>query len=131
MAPLNQISGYLSAQRQAVNLFIVDPRTNYFPIQYRKGMDSSSYVRYSEVQDKGEVKRIYGKRIADYTPETGGYIDYVLLWQVVDAQRAGDDVTELFRWLSANYDLVFTSATGRLDVYHRKKGSNHDIIGTK
>lgn len=131
VAPFNQISGYLSAQRQAVNLLMVDPRTNYFPIQYREGLDSFSYMRYSEVRDKGEYKRIYGKKIADYAPETGGHIDYVLLWQVADAQRAGDDVTDLFRWLSVNYDRVFTSVSGRLDVYRRKEGANHEIIGTK
>lgn len=131
IAPFNQISGYVSAQRQAVNLFIVDPRTNYFPIQYRKGVDSLPYLRYSEVRDKGESKRVYGRKLADYDRETGSHIDYVLLWQVVDGQRAGDDVTDLFRWLSTNYDLVFTSATGRLDVYRRKEEANHAIVGTK
>jgi hypothetical protein len=94
-------------------------------------MDSSSYLRYSKAQGNGVYKGIYGKNIANYAMETGGRIDYVLLWQSADAQRAGDDLTDLFRWLSANYDLAFTSATRRLEVYRRKEGADHETIGTK
>ena len=116
IAPFTHFSGYLSAQQHLVNLYSVDPHTNYFPIQYRAGLDPWPYLRPS----LSEGKRIFGEKIAEYTEQTPGRIDYVLLWQLPDAWSVGDDPTPLLRWLSTNYDLIFTSTARRLHVYRRK-----------
>jgi len=116
IAPFTHFSGYLSAQQHLANLYIIDPHTNYFPIQYRAGLDAWPYLRPS----LSEGKVIWGVKIAEYAEQTPGRIDYVLLWQLPDAWSVGDDPTPLLRWLSTNYELIFTSTARRLQVYRRK-----------
>jgi hypothetical protein len=116
IAPFTHFSGYLSAQQHLVNLYIHGPQTNYFPIQYRAGLAARPYL----LPSLSEGKRIFGEKIAEYTEQTPGRIDYVLLWQLPDAWSVGDDPTPLLRWLSANYELIFTSTARRLQVYRRK-----------
>jgi hypothetical protein len=116
IVPFTSFSGYLSAQRHLVNLYLNDPHHNIFPIQYRTGLDAWPYIRAS----RSEGKYIFGEKIAEYAEQTPGRIDYVLLWQLSDAWSVGDDPTPLLRWLSTNYELIFTSTARQLQVYRRK-----------
>src|SRR5262249_30833871 len=42
--PFRHLSGYISAQRQLVNLYLIDPHTDTFPIRYRDGLDPYPYL---------------------------------------------------------------------------------------
>jgi hypothetical protein len=115
-APLRQLSGYISAQQQLVNLSVVDPHTDYFPIRYRQNLNAFPYLQQTETKKK----RLWGEKISDYPSQTGGHIDYVLLWGIADAWRNGEDATPLVKWLAEKYERIFTSVTTRLQVYRRK-----------
>jgi hypothetical protein len=126
MTPFLHFSGYLSAQQRLVNLYLIDPHTDYFPIRYRDGTDVHSYVQFDEIEEHGARRRVYGKKLSNYEGDTGDHIDYVLLWRISDATREGHDLNPLLVWLCANYDKVFTSSGGQLEVYRRKELDNTD-----
>jgi hypothetical protein len=114
--PLLNLSGYISAQRHLVNLYLPAPNTNYFPIRYRKQLNAMRYLRTNDLTGT----RVWVERIGDYAKETGGHIDYVLLWRVSDAWNRGEDTGRLFGLLAENYEIIFTSATNQLHLYRRK-----------
>jgi hypothetical protein len=114
--PLLNLSGYISAERNSVNLFLPAPHTNYFPIRYLPHLNAARYLRTEDVRGT----RVWVQRIGDYARETGGRIDYVLLWRVSDAWNRGENTAHLFGWLAENYELIFTSATNQLHLYRHK-----------
>jgi hypothetical protein len=114
--PFLNLSGYISAQRNLVNLFLPAPHTNYFPIRYRPELNAARYLRIEDI----EGTRIWVQGIGDYSRDTGGQIDYVLLWRVADAWERGEDTTELFGCLTENYELIFTSARNQLHLYRHR-----------
>jgi hypothetical protein len=114
--PFLNLSGYISAERKSVNLFLPAPHTNYFPIRYRPELNAARYLR---IEDIGET-RVWVQGIGDYARETGGHIDYVLLWRISDALERGEDTADLLAWLAENYELIFTSATNQLHLYRHK-----------
>jgi hypothetical protein len=116
ISPFAHLSGYIAAQQHVVNLFNYSAHTNYFPIRYRDQLDPIPYLR-----NQIEGKRVWGVNIADYARQTGGHIDYVLLWGIADAWHNGEDTDSLLKWLAAEYDLIFTSPQrGLLQIYQRK-----------
>jgi hypothetical protein len=115
--PFLNLSGYISAQRNSVNLLLPAPHTNYFPIRYRPQLNAARYLRNEDVGGT----RVWVQGIGDYARETGGHIDYVLLWRVSDALERGEDTAHLFSWLAENYELTFTSARGQLHLYRHKR----------
>ena len=120
--PFLNLSGYISAERKSVNLFLPAPHTNYFPIRYRPELNAARYLR---IEDIGET-RVWVQGIGEYATETGGHIDYVLLWRVSDALERGEDTADLLAWLAENYELIFTSATNQLHLYRHKNVSSLD-----
>jgi hypothetical protein len=124
ISPLSHLSGYIAAQRHLVSLSNDQAHTNYFPVRYHYHMDPSPYTVVTEV----EGRREWGRNLAGYDDATGGSIDYVLLWNIADAWRRGEDTTRLMAWLSESYTLILTSATGELRLYqkrlHQKTGSS-------
>lgn len=116
ISPFVHLSGYITAQQHVVNLFNTSAHTDYFPIRYRDQLDPIPYLR-----NQIEGKRVWGVNVADYTRQTGGHIDYVLLWGIADAWHHGEDTDILLKWLAAEYDSIFTSSQqGALQIYRRK-----------
>jgi hypothetical protein len=114
--PFLNLSGYISAERNSINLYLPAPHTNYFPIRYRPELNAARYLR---IEDIGET-RVWVQGIGDYARETGGHIDYVLLWRISDALERGEDTADLLGWLAENYELIFTSARNQLHLYRHK-----------
>ncbi len=112
--PFDHLSGYISAEKHLVNLFNVDSYTNFFPIRYRDELNPFPYLWMKQIKGK----RIWAANVAEYSKETRGRIDYVLLWGISDAKV--EDTSHLVKWLGENYELIFTSATRQLQVYRRK-----------
>jgi hypothetical protein len=116
------LSGYISAERNSVNLILPAPHTTYIPISYRAQLNASRYLRTDDVGGT----RVWAHRIGDYARETGGQIDYVLLWRVPDAWERGEDTAHLLGWLAENHELVFASAKNQAYLYRRKRVRSFD-----
>lgn len=121
--PFLNLSGYISAQRNSVNLFLPAPHTNYFPIRYRPEVNAARYLQIEDMRGT----RVWVQRIGDYASETGGHIDYVLLWRVSDAFARGEDTAHLSGWLSQNYELIFTSVRNQLHLYRHRSVAGQTV----
>jgi hypothetical protein len=126
---LDHLSEYISAQQHVVSLSNYEANTGYFPILYRNPLNP--FLHLSGLIE-GDPE---GGDLIDYTRQTGAHIDYVLLWCIWESQRdhysrfpffptarkLPADTAILFKRLSAEYDLVFTSPQrGVLQIYRRK-----------
>jgi hypothetical protein len=114
--PLQHAAGYLAAERGVVDLANYQPATGHFPLLFRPALDPTGWVGFVLERDSAEVD------IADYEQQTGGRVDYVLLWDTpADGAEAEAMLGGVRRRLDEAYTPVFTSAgAGRLRLFRRR-----------
>jgi hypothetical protein len=113
--PFKHAVGLLAAGRNIVDLANYEASTGYFPVLFRDGRSMAH--RVSLLRDMDAPPAV---DIAGYEARTGGRVDYVLLWQVRDEQRSDPAALDVFRQLDAGYEKVFTSESGRVELYRKR-----------
>lgn len=102
----------LALSRNAVNIQNLEAMVGYFPIRFKPG--------YNPFVTQGRLDGIAPMiRLSDYEEVTGKTIDYVSFW----GGTAAPDIAEQERLtleLKNNYEKIFTSSHGYLDLYQRR-----------
>ena len=93
---IGQITGYIAASRNSINLDNYQSTRDNFPIKFR----SEIYPRTWLISKP--------PKIIDYNLKTEGTIDYILLWGASNAKDS-NDVKQIIAQLNDNYHLVYTS----------------------
>jgi hypothetical protein len=117
---LHFASGYIAAQRHIVNFDNYEANTSFFPVMFRPALNPFEHImdflrRPLMWTWKG------GGDFLTYPQRTGGQVDYVLVWGLLDEQRPHELTRRLFRQLEQGYELLYTSPQrGLMQLYRRK-----------
>ena len=122
--PFWHASGYIAAQKNVVVLNNYQAALDYFPIAYRSETSPFLHIGIENYPSKGdwgieaEPPRV---DFLNYPQRTGGHVDYVLIWQVLEGHRTLENTKSIFKQLEEGYDLIYTSPQrGLMQLYRRK-----------
>ena len=125
--PFWHASGYIAAQKNVVVLNNYQAALDYFPIAYRSETSPFLHIGIENYPSKGdwgieaEPPRV---DFLNYPQRTGGHVDYVLIWQVLEGHRTLENTKSIFKQLEEGYDLIYTSPQrGLMQLYRRKDWS--------
>lgn len=105
-------AGYIAAERDIVELQNYEARTECFPLRYRTDRNPFSYIWLNEgLYLSPEVDFI------DFAEQTGGRVDYVLLWGCEERMNGRANVDSILDQLERGYRLIFTSEKGLMKLY--------------
>ncbi len=116
--PFWQAAGYISASRDVIDLLNYEARSPVFPLVFRSDKDPRQigYVKINGVSWNPEPKIDFQK----YTRDSGGRVDYVLVWMLDRPEHEGANARSIFDQLATDYELIHTSPRGYAKLYHRK-----------
>jgi hypothetical protein len=112
-------SGYIAAEKGVVHLANYQANLDYFPISFRPKLNPFVHLKSGQ----GWILATQPPRVdfLSYPQRTGGRIDYVLVWGVLEQQRDDVDTKSIFRQLEEGYELLYTSPQrGFMQLYRRK-----------
>jgi hypothetical protein len=123
--PFSHASGYIAVQnKDVVVLTNYQAALDYFPILFRSQTNPFLHLGIENKPSKGEWGiEAQPPRVdfLNYPQRTGGKVDYVLLWQVLDEHRDIEYTKSIFRQLEEGYELIYTSPKrGLMQLYRRK-----------
>lgn len=101
---IGQVTGYIAASRNSINLNNYQATRDNFPIKFRAEVYPRTWL-FSQPP-----------KIADYNLETNGEIDYVLLWGASQAEDSRN-LDQIKAQLKDEYRLVYTSSRGLAELY--------------
>jgi hypothetical protein len=101
-------SGYLTLAANAVNLQNYEALRDYFPIMYKAGLNP------------GPTLLDRGYDILGYIRQTGGRVDYVVLYGLRDEQRSAPQTQAILRQLDEAYVLTYQSEHALVQLYKRR-----------
>jgi hypothetical protein len=109
-------SGYLTAQRDAIDLLNFEAGLDPAPVLYRPGLNPYRFLLKGQQLDAEPPQ-------AEFLAYSGigGHVDYVLLWSL-DPRRSADGVTNaILGQLRLGYQEIYTSPQrGLMHLYRRK-----------
>lgn len=115
--------GRLTTEARLVNLSNYQTPLSIFPLHVRPTLNPSQYIYVQYVEDAGPERpgRPPYRGFAAYAEDTGGQIDYVLLWEMYHHLTKQRNGRALLAELERDYDLVHVSKPGGfLRVYRRR-----------
>ena len=120
VGPFHFAAGYIAAQRRIVTFDNYEANTSFFPVMFRPEVNPFHHImdflrRPLAWTWKG------GGDFLTYPYRTGGRVDYVLVWGLLDEQRQHELTQFLFYQLEQGYELIYTSPQrGLMQLYRRK-----------
>ncbi len=123
--PFSHASGYIAVQKKdVVVLTNYQAALDYFPILFRSQTNPFLHLSIGNNSSKAdwgieaEPPRV---DFLNYPQRTGGHVDYVLIWQVLEGHRTLENTKSIFKQLEEGYDLIYTSPQrGLMQLYRRK-----------
>ena len=112
--PFLHAAGIIAAKRRIVEMDNYEGNTNYFPVLFRPDKNPFQHIGAIEMQPpKVDFLSFHEK--------TGGYVDYVLLWQLRDLQH--ENTQHILEQLDiGGYERIFISKpTGAAQLYRRSE----------
>jgi hypothetical protein len=116
--PFVHAGGYVGARRRLVDLSLYEANENYFPLLYRPALNPYDHLAAGPLGIEGVPPWV---DLAAYPRQTGGTVDYVLLWGLRDEQKADPRVRDVLGQLAAGYDLIARSASGRALLFRVRR----------
>ncbi|WP_250126058.1 hypothetical protein [Chroococcidiopsis sp. CCMEE 29] len=104
--PFENFSAYVAAQRHLVDLRNYAAGRDYFPIMFRSSLNPYIHINTDDIT---------------YSQETGGRVDYVLVWGLHKEDRENEETKSIFRQLQDGYELIYTSPQRGLKQLYRRK----------
>jgi hypothetical protein len=105
---------YISAEKRLVDLSLYEANEDYFPIYYRPPLNP--YVHLS-VGLLGIEQQPPRAQILAYTKQSGGRVDYVLIWGLRQDRLGELGVRKVLDQLAMRYDVVWRGADGLVTLY--------------
>jgi hypothetical protein len=121
IGPLHFASGYIAAQRGIVNFDNYEANTSFFPVMFRPALNPFRHIMDFMRRPLAWAWKGGGDFLT-YPQRTGGQVDYVLVWGLVDEQRQHTLTRLLFYQLEQGYELIYTSPQRGLMQLYRRKG---------
>jgi hypothetical protein len=115
--PFLHVSGYLAVERGIVDFLNFEADLGYFPITYREAADP--YYMLGGGIESDEVPCVSFKK---YRKNLGAKrIDFVVLWDPLEADLSNECVVSAFQHLKANFVFIARSGPrGLAEVYERR-----------
>ncbi|HEY7118858.1 MAG TPA: hypothetical protein VH475_19875 [Tepidisphaeraceae bacterium] len=115
VAPFYMASGYIAAERQAVDLRNYEGNTDHFPVRFRPEVNPYKFLAvgdgFNVVPPKIDIERFR---------RAGGEVDYVIVWGLEESFRSDPDTVALYRQLEAGYERVAVPGARWTEVWKRK-----------
>jgi hypothetical protein len=116
IAPFYMISGYVAAQRNAVDLRNYEARTDHFPVRFRPQLNPYKHLAVGQGLDQVPPKI----DIANFRKH-GGEVDYVLIWGIPENLKDDQDTRALYDQLKATgYEQIPLQGAKRIELWKRK-----------
>jgi hypothetical protein len=114
-------SGYLALDRGLVDLGNYEAgQTQYFPTLFRPDLNPALHLDYKALDPATGQFRAVPTGIESYPRQTGGKIDYVILWGLRGQQRGTAAAISIFDQLHDSYTLAYQSSPrGLMRLYRR------------
>lgn len=117
--PFSYASGYIAVKRNIVDLANYEAALDYFPIIYRPNLNPDLHIGVG--QQKNFVADPPQVNFLTYPQRTGGSVDYVLVWGLIEEERNDVSAKSISRQLAEGYELIYTSPKwGLMQLYRRK-----------
>jgi hypothetical protein len=114
-APFYMISGYIAAQRNAVDLRNYEARTDHFPVRFRPELNPYKHLAVGRGLDEIPPKI----DIANFRRQ-GGEIDYVLIWAIPENLKDDPGTVALHQQLkSTGYERLPLAGAKRTELWKR------------
>jgi hypothetical protein len=110
--PMRHVSGYIAAERHAINLDNYEAETPLFPLSFRGAVNPGFFIGH--IEDEPPAPRFH-----DYSERTPGRVDYVLLWDPLLNSSATPAMAAIREQLAGRYREVFRSSGSRMTVFER------------
>ncbi|MFB3891245.1 MAG: hypothetical protein ACE15C_04395 [Phycisphaerae bacterium] len=120
VGPYRHAAGHIAADLDLVNLGNYEAAESHFPIRYRPELDPYAFIGPMEEMGWSSPRRL---DIIGYPRRTGGRIDYVLVWGLLDGPRQHPNAPDLLRQLDEAYDPIYTSPRGLVRLYDRRQSA--------
>jgi hypothetical protein len=115
VAPFYMISGYIAAQRNAVDLRDYEARTDHFPVRFRPELNPYKHLAVGKGLDQVPPKidiRNFRKQ--------GGEVDYVLIWGIPERLKDDPGTIALHEQLkSTGYEQIPLQGAKRTELWKR------------
>lgn len=117
--PFSYASSYIAVQRNVVDLANYEAALDYFPTMYRPNLNPDLHI---SINQRGNfVANPPQVDFLSYPQRTGGSVDYVLVWGLIEEQRNSVSAKSISRQLAEGYELIYTSPKwGLMQLYRRK-----------
>jgi hypothetical protein len=124
-APFLHASGYLATRKDLVDLGLYEASTDHFPVRFRPERDPYLFIS-DRLDRESEPPRA---NFQAYPTQTGGRVDYVVLWQPDAAPPDHPDVSDVHSQLSREYERVYVSRRGLVHLFRRRTLARADSPG--
>jgi len=115
--PFEHISGLLAADKPVVDLSNYESALSTFWTRYRPEVNPFRFVdKVTKSDSRASAANLYG-----YPPDSGGRIDYVLLWGLDENRQRVNPPSPLRDQLRDAYDLIYVSPDRHLVQLYRRK----------
>jgi hypothetical protein len=115
--PFLHAGGYIVAKKRLVDLSLYEANEDYFPIYYRPELNP--YVHLS-VGLLGIEQQPPRAQIQAYRQQTGGRVDYVLIWGLRLDRLGEPAVRKVLDQLAMGYDVVWRGREGGVTLYRAR-----------
>jgi len=116
LPPLAHTSGYMAAERNVIDLGNYEAgEYDYFPLRFRPALNPYQQMAAVKVWPDG----IPDANFVDYTRETAGQVDYVLVFGMREEHRADDRTKSIVRQLGERYEQICRSQPRGLAELYR------------
>jgi hypothetical protein len=115
--PFLHAGGYIGAKKRLVDLSLYEANEDYFPIYYRPELNPYVHLSVGLLGIEQEPPRA---QILVYRQQTGGRVDYVLIWGL-QLDRLGEPaVRKVLDQLAMEYDVVWRGREGGATLYRAR-----------
>jgi hypothetical protein len=115
VSPFYMASGYIAAERDAVDLRNYEANTDHFPVRFIPARNPYQELAvglgFDQVPPKIDLQKVR---------RAGGEVDYVLIWGLSEEMRQNPDTKKLFEQLR-NYDRVELPGARHTELWRRRR----------
>jgi hypothetical protein len=115
-------AGYIAAERHVVDLWNYEAsQTRFFPVIFRPGLNPAVPLQYAPLDSAAGDFRALPTALLAFSQQTGGKIDYVLVWGARARDRHKRIPGLIFEQLKEGFDLIHSSPQRGLTQLYRRK----------
>ena len=115
--PFYTAAGYAAVAKHSVDLRNYEAGVDYFPVRFKEAFNPYKHLAVMNGKQNGLEMVPQRIDLPKYMEQTQGRADYVLIWAVSDNLRNHPDTREIFRQLANDYQHVYTSSSGRSELW--------------